>query len=72
MNLGREFVDSRAWFAIQVSDDAHHGAARQVFPVILERCRSLVTSNLVIGETYTPRFLMIDHGIDLIDVEALM
>ncbi|MEK7875563.1 MAG: PIN domain-containing protein, partial [Pseudomonadota bacterium] len=47
------FVDSGAWFAIQVSDDAHHRAARQVFPVILERCRSLVTSNLVIGETYT-------------------
>lgn len=53
MNLGRVFVDTGAWFAIQVSDDAHHSAARQVFPVILERCRSLVTSNLVIGETYT-------------------
>jgi predicted nucleic acid-binding protein len=53
VNLGRVFVDSGAWFAIQVSDDAHHSAARQVFPVILERCRSLVTSNLVIGETYT-------------------
>jgi predicted nucleic acid-binding protein len=47
------FVDTEAWFAIQVSDDAHHGAARQLFPVIVERCRSLVTSNLVIGETYT-------------------
>ena len=53
MNLGRVFVDTGAWFAIQVSDDAHHSAARRVFPVILERCRSLVTSNLVIGETYT-------------------
>ena len=53
MNLGRVFVDTGAWFAIQVVDDAHHGAARRVFPVILERCRSLVTSNLVIGETYT-------------------
>ena len=53
MNLGRVFVDTGAWFAIQVSDDAHHSAARRVLPVILERCRSLVTSNLVIGETYT-------------------
>lgn len=53
MNLGRVFVDAGAWFAIQVSDDAHHNAARRAFPVILEGCRSLVTSNLVIGETYT-------------------
>ncbi len=53
MNLGRVFVGTGAWFAIQVSDDAHHSTARRVFPVILERCRSLVTSNLVIGETYT-------------------
>ena len=53
MNLGRVFVDTGAWFAIQVSDDAHHAAARRVFPLILERCRSLATSNLVIGETYT-------------------
>jgi len=53
VNLGRVFIDTGAWFAIQVGDDAHHAAARRVFPVILERCRSLVTSNLVIGETYT-------------------
>ena len=53
MNLGRVFVDTGAWFAIQVTDDAHHDAARRTFPVILEACRSLVTSNLVVGETYT-------------------
>lgn len=53
MNLGRVFVDSGAWFAIQVSDDAHHESARRAFPAILEGCRSLVTSNLVVGETYT-------------------
>ena len=35
MNLGRVFVDAGAWFAIQVSDDAHHNAARRAFPVIL-------------------------------------
>ena len=53
MNLGRVFVDTGAWFAIQVTDDAHHNAACRVFPAILEACRSLVTSNLVVGETYT-------------------
>lgn len=53
MNLGRVFVDTGAWFAVQVTDDAHHDAARRAFPEILAACRSLVTSNLVIGETYT-------------------
>lgn len=53
MNLGRVFVDTGAWFAIQVTDDAHHNAARKTLPAILEACRSLVTSNLVVGETYT-------------------
>ena len=53
MNLGRVFVDTGAWFAIQVTDDANHNAARRAFPAILEACRSLVTTNLVLGETYT-------------------
>ena len=53
MNLGRVFVDTGAWFAVQVTDDAHHNAARRTFPAILEACQSLVTSNLVVGETYT-------------------
>jgi len=53
VNLGRVFVDTGAWFAIQVTDDAHHNAARRAFPALLEGCRSLVTSNLVLGETYT-------------------
>jgi len=53
VNLGRVFVDTGAWFAIQVTDDAHHNAARRALPAILEACRSLVTSNLVLGETYT-------------------
>lgn len=53
MNVGDVFVDTGAWFAIQAQDDAHHVEARQALPVILQASRSLVTSNLVIGETYT-------------------
>lgn len=53
MNLGRVFVDTGAWFAIQVIDDAHHAAASRALPLVLERCQSLVTSNLIVGETYT-------------------
>lgn len=53
MSLGRVFVDSGAWFAVQVTDDAEHESARTNFPLLLDRCRSLVTSNAVVGETYT-------------------
>jgi uncharacterized protein len=53
MTLGRVFVDTGAWFALQVQDDEHHEAARQTLPALLVACRSLVTSNLIIGETYT-------------------
>ena len=53
MTLGRVFVDTGAWFAIQVVDDAHHNAASAALPVLLDASQSLVTSNLVVGETYT-------------------
>ena len=53
MTLGRVFVDTGAWFALQVQDDEHHDVARQTLPALLAVCRSLVTSNLIVGETYT-------------------
>ena len=53
MTLGRVFVDTGAWFALQVTDDKHHPAARDTLPTLLDASRALVTSNLVVGETYT-------------------
>lgn len=53
MSLGRVFVDTGAWFAIQATDDSHHDLARGTLPVILQASQSLVTSNLIVGETYT-------------------
>ena len=53
MNLGRVFVDTGAWFALQVTDDAEHEGARESLPMLLDRSRSLVTSSAVVGETYT-------------------
>jgi predicted nucleic acid-binding protein len=47
------FVDTSAWFAIQVRDDACHEDARLVLPAIMDACHSLITSNLIVGETYT-------------------
>ena len=53
MKLGRVFVDTGAWVALQDADDRHHRAAASALPPILLSCKSLVTSNQVIGETYT-------------------
>jgi hypothetical protein len=46
-------VDTGAWFALQVTDDRHHRRAREAFPELLGRFRAVVTTNHVIGETYT-------------------
>ena len=53
MSLGRVFVDTGAWFAIQATDDAQHALARSTLPEVLQASQSLVTSNLIVGETYT-------------------
>ncbi|MFQ5899797.1 MAG: PIN domain-containing protein, partial [Candidatus Methylomirabilia bacterium] len=47
------FVDTSAWYALQVTDDEFHPATAAVFPKILDRYETLVTSNHVVGETYT-------------------
>jgi hypothetical protein len=51
--VGRVFVDTGAWYAVQVTDDVHHAAAQAALLSFLEAGTQLVTSNLVIGETYT-------------------
>jgi predicted nucleic acid-binding protein len=47
------FVDTGAWYALQVTDDQFHQAAAAAFPKILAQYDALVTSNHVVGETYT-------------------
>jgi hypothetical protein len=49
----RIFVDTGAWFALQATDDRHHRRARSALPEILSRFQALVTTNHVVGETYT-------------------
>ena len=53
MTVAEVFVDSSAWFALQATDDRCHQQARRTLPSLLKKCRRLVTSNLVVGETYT-------------------
>lgn len=53
MTAGRVFVDTGAWYAVQITDDRHHAAAQAVLRELVESDVQIVTSNLVIGETYT-------------------
>ena len=44
VTLGRVFVDTGAWFALQVIDDEHHPVTRETLLVLLDASRALVTS----------------------------
>ena len=46
------FVDTSAWVALADKDDSHHRDAASSYPSIFKNHRSLVTSNLIIAETY--------------------
>ena len=56
------FVDTGAWYALQVTDDANHPRAKDALPRILANSQGLVTSNHVVGETYT--LLRVSRGYD--------
>ena len=53
--MGRKkvYVDTSAWYALQITDDANHRQAKEVFPVLLKAYGNLITSNHIVGETYT-------------------
>jgi len=53
VRVGHVFVDTGAWYAVQVTDDVYHAAAQAALLSLLEAGTLLITSNLVIGETYT-------------------
>ena len=46
------FVDTSAWFALESRKDANHERAAGLLPS-LARSRTLLTSNHVLGESYT-------------------
>jgi hypothetical protein len=47
------FVDTTAWYALADADDKYHHSAKEFLPEALNAYSRLVTSNHVIGETYT-------------------
>jgi predicted nucleic acid-binding protein len=46
------FVDTGAWVALADKDDSHHRHAASSYPSIFKNHKNLVTSNLIIAETY--------------------
>lgn len=50
---GAIFVDTGAWIALADRSDSLHPTATQAYPVLLTSGRPLVTSNLVVAETYS-------------------
>jgi predicted nucleic acid-binding protein len=46
------FVDTSAWLAVLDTDDANHSTASSVYPNALKSYRHLVTTNLIIAESY--------------------
>ena len=50
--LDEVFVDTSAWVALADKDDSRHKDAASSYPSIFKNHKTLVTSNLVIAETY--------------------
>ena len=53
MDKKKVFVDTSAWYALQVTDDTHHQTAKAIFSHLFKKYQIFLTSNHVIGETYT-------------------
>ena len=60
MREGKLFIDTGAWFALADKSDKYHKRAVQLYPDLL-RDYQVLTTNLVISETYTLLHRTIGH-----------
>jgi len=58
--LKRIFIDTSAWVAVTNRQDRHHEAAGSFYKVIFKDFQELLTTNLVVAETYI--LLRLDCG----------
>lgn len=56
-------MDTGAWIALRVRDDRYHVAAGEAWVRLLASSYALLTTNLVVGETYT--YLRQHYGFDV-------
>ena len=71
MSLEEIFVDASAWVALADKDDAYHKRAASIYPQLLKIGKDLVTSNLVIAETYIIILKELGHEAALKFLEGL-
>jgi uncharacterized protein len=57
------FVDSSAWIALADQGDSRHKDAAAAYPALLRGFKILVTSNLVIAETYVVLLKEMGHDV---------
>ena len=50
---GSIFVDTSAWYALADTFDVNHAMAAEFFPGVVAEHREILSTNHVIGETYT-------------------
>jgi predicted nucleic acid-binding protein len=55
-------VDTGAWVALADQDDQYHARAAAAYPSLLRDHRRLVTTNLVVAETYIILRLALGHA----------
>ena len=47
------FVDTSAWFSIMSKKEKEHFKIKNIYHELLENNNELITSNMIIGETFT-------------------
>jgi predicted nucleic acid-binding protein len=71
MSKERIFIDTGAWLGISLTDDHYHTLAEQTLAQLLKSGFRLVTTNHVVGETYTFLSRVCSSRIALIFIEKL-
>jgi len=65
------FVDTGAWFALADVSDHYHAQAVAIYPKLLQDFSSLLTTNLVVAETYVLLRRTIGHRPAMIFLEKI-
>jgi uncharacterized protein len=56
------FVDAGGWIALANADDQYHAVAAAAYPAFLSNYRRLLTTTLVVAETYIALRLCLGHA----------
>ncbi len=70
MEKNTVFVDTGAWFALADKSDRFHHQSVSIYPILL-KSRSLITTNLVIAETYNLIHRALGHRAAIVFLENI-